>query len=588
MKNSLNLLRFNFFAATFLASLICFSQSTTLQGVTKGGFKGINKLDDNGYYVRFVESAGQGKKAGPQVHLYILDNNLSVTNDFVVPLGKGESIEDMAYNNGKFMFIAGSKDYRTRQFTIVDQEGNEVASKKLEKVNRRLLEKPASISAVGEGDFIVINYIKEKKVGYSVSRFDGNLNEKFSTEQIPDKKKLYPVDYHVDENQVFVLEFITPDLSDYFEYHIAGYDVNTGTENFKVQLKDPASDASGYATFIKPGKDGSIVTGGMYFNGNRTKSANSDGFFAAIIDKNGTPGFSFTDWKEVKDDLADGSTEALWGGKTKTLMQDVTINDDGSFTLIGENYRRGDAALAGKKSKSALAIAGKASSIMGGGSGEKEIAVTVSDIALMDFDASGAFKGIRKLDEATSITIIKDTDDKEDQPYVGQRKGLNLANILNNNGYFPYRFTTEKSGEKYIVSVVKYEPQAKELLYFTRLNSTSLDTASVEFTNTELKVIQELQNQMMGKLGGLGKLTKKASKATGSDVENEFLLRGSHDPFDYRSKSGNIRVIKSNKDGEVIIYDFIPEDTGDKKGFMAQYGAALKGNLSIQSIKIPN
>lgn len=587
MKKSPNFLRINLFVTSFLLSFMIFSQSTTLEGVTKGGFKGINKLDDGGYYVRFVEPS-LGKKPEPQVHLYILDNNLAVTNDFVVPLGKGESIEDMAYNNEKFMFIAGSKDYRTRQFTIVDKDGNEVASKKFEKVNRRLLEKPASISAVGDGDFIVINYIKEKKIGYSVSRYDGNLEEKFSTEQIPDKKKLYPVDYHVGSNQVFVLEFITPDLSDYFEYHIAGYDIATGNQNFKVQLKDPESDASGFATFIRPGKDGSIISGGMYFNGNRTKSANSDGFFATTIDKNGTPAFSFTDWKDVKSDLDDGSTEALWGGKTKTLMQDVTVNDDGSFTLIGENYRRGDAALAGKKSKNALAIAGKASSIMGGGNDEKEIAVTVSDIALMDFDASGVFKGIRKLDEATSITIIKDTDDKDDQPYVGQRKGLNLANILNNNGYFPYRFTSEKGGEKYIVSVVKYEPQIKELLYFTKLNSAELDTSSVEFTNSELKVIQEMQNQMMGKLGGLGKLAKKTSKATGADEENEFFLRGSHDPFDYRSKSANTRVIRSNRDGEVIVYDFIPEDTGKKKGLMAQYGAALKGNLMIKSVKIPN
>ncbi len=589
MKKTQKFLRLNMIAVSLMLSLAGFSQSTTLEGVTKGGFKGINKLDGDGYYVRFVEFSSQGKNAGPQVHLYILDNDLAITNDFVVSLGKGEIIEDVAYSNGKFMFISGSQDYRTRQFTIVDKNGNEVASKKFEKINRRLLEKPASISALSDGDFIVINYIKEKKVGYSISRYDGNLNEKFSSEQIPDKKKLYPVDYQVVGDNLYILEFITPDLSDYFEYHVANFDLSTGKEVFKVQLKDPSSEASGYATFIELGKDGSLITGGMYFNGNRTKSANSDGFFAAVIGADGNSQFSFTDWKNVKSDLKDGSTAAFWGGKSKTFMQDVVVNTDGSFTLIGENYRRGDADLAGGKSKKGLAVAGKAASIMGGGNSKKEEAVTVSSLALMRFNENGGFLGLDKLDEPESVTVIKDSEEKDEQPYIGQKKGLNLANILNNQGYFPYRFTAQKGSDKIAISVVKYEPQSRELLFFTNLSSDKLDTVSVEFTNSELKVIQEMKNQITGKLGALGKFAKKTSKSTGQDKVNEFILKRSHDPFDYRAKGFNTRVIPSNRNGEIIVYDFVPKESeGKKKGFGSGLAAAAQGNLVIKSISIPD
>jgi len=561
-----------------------FSQSIELKGITKDGFKGLKRLDESGYYVQYVEMVVQGKKALPQVHLYILDNDLKVTTDFVVPIGRGETIEDVSFNGENFMFIASSSAFATRRFAMVDKNGSEIASKKFEKVKRRLLTKPAVILPVGESDFIVINYIKEKKIGYSVDRYDSSLELKYASEQIPEKKKLYPVDYFVSGNQVYILEFVTPDLSDYFEYHIAAFNIEDGSQKFKQRLKSPESDASGYATFIAPGKDGSVIAGGMYFNGNRTKASNSDGFFASVISSEGDAKFSFTDWKDVKDMLKDKTTAALWGGKTKTFMHDISINGDGSFTLIGENYRRGDADLAGEKSKKGLAVAGK---LMGGGD-EKEEAVTVSDYTLMDFTSSGEFSGIRKLDEPPSVTVIKTTTDKEDQPYVGQRKGLNLANILNNNGYFPYRFVAGEGDNKYLVSVVKYEPQVKELLYFTKLKSATLDTTSMEITSSELKVAQELQGQIMGKLGGLGKLAKKGSKMGGTDVQNEFFLAGSHDPFDYRSKDLNTRIIESNVPGKIVIYDFIPEeDDGKKKGTMAKLGAAMKGNLQVKYIDIP-
>ncbi|MBC6399920.1 MAG: hypothetical protein GDA37_02715 [Ekhidna sp.] len=569
---------------------ILFSQSIQLDGLTRSGFKGIDRLGDDGYYIRYVETLREGKKFKTQVRVYILDNNLVKTNDFVVPIGQEEKIEDMAFNNDRFMFISSSSTERTRQFIIVDSKGTEIASKKFEKVKMRLLYTPASVIAFEESDFLVINYIKEKKVGYNISRYNDNLEEVFSADQIPEKRRLYPVDYYVGD-KLYILEFITPDFSDYFEYHVAGFDLSTGEEAFKVRLKDPSSEASGFATFLKQGSNGPI-TGGMYFNGNRTKKANSDGFFATVIDKDGSANFSFTDWKEVKSELKDENMAAFWGGKTKTFMQDVVVYDDGAFTLIGENYRRGDADLAGDRNKSVLANAGKAYKLYQNEGGEDyNQAVTVSSFALMDFDAKGKYIGIRRLPKPTSVTVIKATDDENDKPYIGQAKGLNLANILNNQGYFPYRFTVSNGPDKFIVSVVKYESMSKELLYFTKLNTDVVDTASVEFTNSYLKVVQEMQNKVVGKFGALGKLAKKADNLTGESKKNEFFLRGSHSPYDYRAKALNTRVIKSNQEGKIITYDFVPEEPEEnkkKKGFMGNLLEAMKGNLVIQSIAIPD
>ncbi len=566
-----------------LVTLFCSSasaQSIELDGVTKMGFKGLRKMDEKGYYVQYQETIMEKKRAVVQIRVAILDNDLKPVNDFLVPLRDTETVEDVAYNDGKFMVITSSNIKRTRTFTTVDQQGNQIATKEFDKVLRRLLEKPAVILPYGNGDFVVINYLKEKKVGYSVERYGSDLEMKYSKVQIPDRRRLYPVDFFVSGDRVYVLEFITPDLSDYFEYHIASYDAESGDQTFKVQLKDPASDASGFATFIKPTKDGGVVTGGMYFNGNRTKAANSDGFFASTIGKDGSPRFSFVDWKQVKDQLKDKGSSTFFGGTTKTFMHDIAVKSDGSFTLIGENYRRGDADLAGDKGKSALA---KVGNLTGGGS--KEEAVTVADYALMDFSPNAEFIGIRKLDEAESITVIKDSQEKDEQPYVGQKKGLNLANILNNNGYFPYRFYIENGGNQYLVSVVKYEQEIRELLFFTKLNSTELDTTMMEVTSSELRFVQETMQQLLGKLGGLGKLASKMNKKSGESVKNEFELKSSHDPFDYRAKATNTRIIPSNVEGKVLIYDFIPEDNG-KKGLARL--ANMQGKLRISYIDGPS
>ena len=578
------------FIACTMIGISLSAQSIQIDDATRDGFDGLRRLNDDGYYIQFATEWTDGlKKGSAKVRIIMLDNDLEVTGDVLIPTRSNGKIEDVAFNGENFMVILSNKNKGIRRFMIVDKEGTIVAENTLEKVKSRLLEKPASILPVGD-DFIVINFIKEKKVGYSISRYNSRLELQYTKEQIPDKKKLYPTDFFVDGDRLSVLEFLTPDFSDYFEYHVASFDLNSGEQIFKQRLQKSGAKASGYATFIRNGGDGKVMTGGMYFDGQRVQEANSDGFFAAVIDKNGDTNFSFTDWEKVKEQLKDKGSGLLSGGKTKTFMHDIAVNEDGSFTLIGETYRKGDADMAGNKSTGAKFGKMAAKMAITKGAEEEEVAVTVSGFALMNFDSKGEFTSIEKIMERPTITIIKSSTDPDDLPHIGQRKGLNMANILNNNGYFPYRFVAEKGDSKYIVSVASYKSVPMERLYFTKLNSTELDTSSVNVTSSDLQLILDLKNKMMGKLGGLGKLAKKAQSVGGGEDRNDFELRGSHDPFDYRSKASNTRLIQSNIQGKVLIYDFvpIPEEGEKKKGFFGQLSANMRGSLKIRYVDLPN
>src|SRR5262249_19794061 len=158
-----------------------------------------------------------------------------------------------------FMIIVSSVQAKARTFRVVDKAGAEVAVNKMEKVNTRLLAKPAIIVPVGESDFIVLNYVKEKKVGYSVERYNSKLVQAYAQSQIPKKKKLSPVNSLLPGDRLYILEFLDSD-NDYFEYNIASYDIANGNQIAKKYLVSTDEKAYGFATFLKAGNDGSVLT----------------------------------------------------------------------------------------------------------------------------------------------------------------------------------------------------------------------------------------------------------------------------------------------------------------------------------------
>jgi hypothetical protein len=278
----------------------------------------------------------------------------------------------------------------------------------------------------------------------------------------------------------------------------------------------------------------------------------------------------------------------MWVGKTKTLMHDIAINKDGSFTLIGENFRKGDENLAGGKNMG-LGIATKVSN-----DGPSDLAVTVSEFTLFDFTQDNKFKGIRKIEKPFSVTIIRSSTEPNNEPYGYQFRGLNLANTLNNKGYFPYRLTADKDGEKVLVYQVNYDKKYLEKLYFTPLNATKTDTVSIEITNSLLKADQELNAKVQKKGGKLAALSAKMDKFNGTDIQNTVTIHRSDDASHYRSRLGHIRVLPSNINGKVLLFDFVPELTGDdnqKKNMLAQYtaskDAAVKAKLKVWYVDVP-
>lgn len=567
------------------------AQSIELKGVDKQGFKGLQSMNGNGYYVQCFEGrVGKGKETKRIFNIYMLTNGLENKVTIKLELLLGDEIEDAAYNNGTFMLVYGNRYKNYRVLKTYDANGAELSTKRLEDIPYRLFAKPASIIPIGTSDFLLLNYVKEKKVGYSLERYSPKLESLFAVTETPEKQKLFPVDVQVVGNRIFVLEFLSRGYGDDFQYFVHAYDVANGQSTGKSLLASTDGKAFGYATFIRPDGKGGVLTGGMFFDEPETRKANSDGFFAARVTADGQLTFTQVTWKSVQDQVKDQSTSTLWGGKTKTFVHDI-VPVAGGLQVIGQNYRRGDAQLAGEKGGSLMGNLNKASSF-GGSSADAqpyEEAFTAAEFVLFGFDDALNFTGVKKIDKPNSIYIVKKSQNESEKPPVGIEKGLNLANILNNKGMLPYRFTLTKNDKQYLVYWLESQKKVTELLCFTPIDAAAMDTVSIDVTGAELKYFQNLAAGM--NKGLLGKMNKMSDNLSGgsSDFEKEVTLKNSDDPNDYRAKSINTRVVISNEPGRMLIYDFIPEPApeGEKRGFFKEMEALANGTLKIWYLDVP-
>ena len=566
------------------------AQTAEIKNVTKLGFNGLNRIDDKGFYVQYIEGQeGWKKDATKFMHLHMINNDLTVKTDFTFELKRDEKIEDVSINGESIFIITSNSRLRTRIFRILDEKGQVKSEKVFEKVKYSLLKKPAIILPLENEKFIVINFVKEKKVGYNISFLNNMLEEQYSNDQIPEKKKLYPVDFIMKDNKLYVLEFLISSVLDHFEYNITVFDINSGELLSKNQLKDEANRISGFATFIKSNPLGGVITGGMYFKGETIKDAKSNGFFAAKIDAEGNFTFSTTSWETVMESLKEESTNIFWGGKTKVFMQDLCIHEDGSFKLIGENYRKGSSDLAGGKSKTAKGVANRMAKMSGAVEDDSKTAMTVSEYAIFEFDTEANFISAKKFEKPFSVTIVK--TDPENPPYSSQMAGLNLANILNNYGYFPYRFVASVDNQQYLISQFCFEKKKEELIGFTPLFGENNQTATMDITSSEFKIRLAQENKTNESLGGLGKLAKKSKEMDNTinqnENENQFTVLKSHDPYDYRTKNTARRVVPANIDGKVLVYDFIPDPELVENGTYRYNFSRIPGVLKLTYIDIP-
>ena len=368
---------------------------------------------------------------------------------------------------------------------------------------------------------------REKKVGFEVARMDKDLNVKWTKSFFPEKGNLSVEDSRMKfGNHLYILtKWKETMMGAKHTYAVQSMNLENGDVLYTTEIKD--EDDGGFPSFIRVNEDGSVVTGGMYFKNGKYDEKNSDGLFFTVLNADGKiTKMSKTTWKKVKDQIKGDFSSALFGGKTKVLVEDLVQKKDGGYVVISETFRKGAADETGAGAVTKLGKLGG----MGGGSSSNsnpdDKGFTVMDFAMFNFDANGELTGIDKIEKPTKEAIIKGS--------LADESGLALAQNLHKRKFFSYRNTIEVNGKQYIM--YKNLDGYKTKAYFLPLGATSTEgIASID--------MDKWMPEGVNKMGKIAKWTGDGMKATFGD----------EGPFDETNTELYKNVIPA-KPGHVLLY----------------------------------
>jgi hypothetical protein len=519
------------FALALLPSLGIFAQEVKIQDFSYRSFSGVKPLNNyQGYYLSYFGEKTENKGMANYI-IEVYDANLKQAAKTTVEVTKYSEVVASAFDGTYFLFAFRDQMKRTLTYVTLDKTGKQVGQRVVEKV-KVSLDNPTVLS-IGNGEFLVLQPVKENKVGYQLEKIDQTFASKYTKTYTPDKRKWYLIDAEFKNNKLYIIRK-NANWGDQFEEEVVCYDTQSGEEVYAHSLYD--GNNSGLPSFLQVTDQGEVATGGMYFKGNEFDDKNSDGIFSVVLDAQGkVKGQQQTPWKVIQDKIkSDMALGALISGKSKVFIHDMVMNNDGSFSIIGENFRKSSAAMSGNF---AMKMA------MGGGAGDG-IGFTIEDFVIFNFDTKGTLTTIDRIEKTAKEIVVKQTS-TEKVAY----KGLELALKLNAADQFPYQYVVEHNQKPHLVYI--NNEGLRDKAYFLPLGSkTSKDIPSIDLQYEYFAVSDGLSKTM----AGLQKLTGNQQTvyldSWGHVEDNQSLLRGV-------LPAGNGKML-------IYKYDYTPDSKGLK------------------------
>ncbi len=506
------------------------AQEVTLEGLTDRGFTGARSINGEYYYTLYFGEKTENKGMANFV-LALYDKDMQPVKTTNLEITKNSELAASSFSGKYFLFIFTDINKKTRSLFILDKEGNIVKQKTEEDVRRALLtaDNFPDVHILGEEDFLLVRAEKDKKFGYEIERMDATLTSKWVKTYLPEKGIWSIEDSKLANGRLYLLRKEKPNAlwGDKFNYAVQGINLDNGDITYTTELSQ--EDDMGFPSFIRVTNNGTVATGGMYFKDGKYDEKNSDGFFFALINADGTMNkFTKSTWKKVKDQVQGDWLNEFFGGKTRVLVEDVLVKKDGTYMIIGETFRKSDdpdntgSGTEGRLRKLGALSGGGSSSSSSENSDDRGF--TVMDFLFINFDANGEFAGISKVEKPSKEAVIKGSLAKE--------SALAMAQSLAKRKYFCYREVIEVNDKQYIM--YKNEDGFKSKAYFLPVGQESVTgIGSIDMD----KWVSEGLNK-------LGKLTG-GNKHTITDPE----------PFT-NSNPELYKNILPAKAGHVLLYQF--------------------------------
>ncbi|MDI1234308.1 MAG: hypothetical protein PSX81_08505 [bacterium] len=420
-----------------------------LENVKRRDLRNFGTVIENdvtvGYYMfSKIENTGGGMAS---FKIEIFDENLKSKKTIKIEKRKTAQLVEMNYN-GKAFFIMMTNKKGIDMMTF-DKEGKKLGELNIKKVSKWermriqqavMSEEASSTSIYSASDegFIRQAFVKNKKLGFVIERYDNKLKLQWSYGSDKASKRIEAADIlYSSENYVAVLKedkkkLISRDI----DVHFVLLNASKGTKLFELQLKELA-DLSLLGCDVDETKQQIILNGEYYAKGKKIYNSKSEGIYLKMLDLKGKElKMQKLSWKK---DLVSLNVTDEEKGKSKENMRfyihKVVIAANGNTYVVAEQY---------KKILSATAVGMKLASAALGGGGNSNLSsfsIKMYNMVYMVFDNS--FNLVEK--QVVKKKFSEIWLDKS-QEYTSATV---LAHYLKANGYFDYQFTSlnkEKGG----------------------------------------------------------------------------------------------------------------------------------------------
>ena len=506
-----------------------------LNGIPARNFQGLTPIEGIGYYTLYFSESGENNNVYYVLHL--LDMNLGKKGSQVIEVPATAQFTGHVKDGNNISLIF--QDYAAKAINLVTvntQSGKIISSNVYnfpQDEKKRPVGNMITKLATGGGFYFIQPTVLEidKKnavMGYEITRLDGQNKNKWTYSYFPEKGlEAQLIFAEAGDGMVALLQSVTKAATgagrfEKFENSVVAVDDNNGQAIYTYKLND--GDDGGYPEVLRIEKDKSVIASGMYFAGAKFDKQNSDGlFFLKLSPKGEQTAYSKTPWKAIEDKMTVKSISGfLVSGDTKILIQDVIVNGNGQYSIIGELYKK------------AAGTTG-AGLLLGESLGNR--AFSIMDFIVFNFGSDAVLKDVYKIEKKEQSIMLPES--------IGLQKGLAISYLMRQYNMFSYQNVFMVKGQPYIV-YTNTENDAK-YIYSTQLaNATNRTVAKAEATYPgPAKETQSKLDQFMGDLDKAGKILDKTFTGTDqtfSFFRNPYLGMAVADP------------------SQVLVYQYNPKD----------------------------
>ncbi len=455
-------------AMSIAVSLVSIAQSVQIEGVEGGRFNGVNPIIStegetvSGYYTYYMlEKEDKGMRT---FEFAIIDKAVTKVVKAPITLHKWANINTTVFNDKYFLISYDDAKNKQVVINVLDLDGKITKTKTISTEKKRLASSTAYPAAGGTGFYIVrpIEDKKANKFGFSIEFLNNELEEQWKVEEVVAKGVSRVADLVNTPDRFVVWKEHGQGLNK-LKPEIVCYDAKTGKKIFQYDGYDGTSTI--LYNQLRIDKDGGILAGGAYVEGEKYRSANNDGVYVLKLTPEGKKVLytKVNNSEQIQTALKATSKGFTVGSKDKIYVEDLILDDAGNIIVVSEMFRKNFNPKPAAYQTPRDLITGKFIGDIGyrdNNGKQPKVTFEVMDYMLFMFNQKGALSDIKPIskEEYNKITVY--------EPYQAMW-GMDMAKAVDRLGWFDYGFTTtDENGKRLMVCANNAEARKPQVVTY--------------------------------------------------------------------------------------------------------------------------